>query len=53
MANLTKREYMENITDIKKEWETPSLERLDIMKTLGGLADAYEGENLGKTERAS
>jgi len=44
---------MENKTDIKKEWETPSLERLDIMKTLGGLANGYEGEDLGKTQKAS
>jgi hypothetical protein len=27
---------MENKIDIKKEWEAPSFEKLEVIKTLGG-----------------
>jgi hypothetical protein len=30
---------MENKIDIKKEWEAPSLEKLEVIKTLGGTGD--------------
>jgi hypothetical protein len=33
---------MENGFDIKKEWNTPSLEKLEVTKTLGGDLDDTE-----------
>jgi hypothetical protein len=30
---------MENKIDIKKEWNTPSLDKLEVIRTLGGGGD--------------
>jgi len=37
---------MENKIDIKKEWEAPSFEKLEVIKTLGG---GTESEGFGVT----
>jgi hypothetical protein len=34
---------MENKIDIKKEWEAPSLEKLEVIKTLGGDGNFESG----------
>ena len=41
---------MENKIDIKKEWEAPSFEKLEVIKTLGGANDTKEGEAWGANE---
>ena len=35
---------MENTKEFKKEWEVPSLEKLGVVKTLGGDLDNPEGD---------
>jgi hypothetical protein len=43
---------MENKIDIKKEWEAPSFEKLEVIKTLGGEG-VYEDDTGGNGPVAS
>ena len=33
---------MENKIDFKKKWEAPSLEKLEVVRTLGGIINGSE-----------
>jgi hypothetical protein len=44
---------MENKIDIKKEWEAPSLEKLEVIKTLGGGGNFENANGDGEGAQAS